>query len=56
VERCMDAGVLLGWTLHSNTLVRIAPPLNVPMDVLDTALDTMLDALNAVQEQLEATH
>lgn len=48
VERCLDDGVLLGWTLHSNTLVRIAPPLNVPMDVLDTALDTMLAALDAV--------
>ncbi|NBB74328.1 MAG: aminotransferase class III-fold pyridoxal phosphate-dependent enzyme [Bacteroidetes bacterium] len=56
VERCLGDGVLLGWTLHSNTLVRIAPPLNIPLDVLDTALDTMLDALDAVQEQLEATH
>jgi acetylornithine/succinyldiaminopimelate/putrescine aminotransferase len=56
VERCLDEGVLLGWTLHSNTLVRIAPPLNIPLDVLDTALDTMRDALDAVQEQLGATH
>ena len=48
VERCLDEGVLLGWTLHSNTLVRIAPPLNIPMEVLDTALDTMLSALDAV--------
>jgi len=56
VERCLDAGVLLGWTLHSNTLVRIAPPLNLPLDVLDAALDTMLEALDAVQEQLETTH
>jgi acetylornithine/succinyldiaminopimelate/putrescine aminotransferase len=56
VERCLDEGVLLGWTLHSNTLVRIAPPLNIPLDVLDTALDTMRDALDTVQEQLGATH
>jgi 4-aminobutyrate aminotransferase-like enzyme len=43
--------VLLGWTLHSNTLVRIAPPLNIPLDVLDTALDTMRDALDAVHAE-----
>jgi acetylornithine/succinyldiaminopimelate/putrescine aminotransferase len=49
VERCLGDGVLLGWTLHSDTLVRIAPPLNIPLDVLDTALDTMLDALDGVQ-------
>ncbi len=47
VERCLDDGVLLGWTLHSNTLVRIAPPLNIPFDVLDAALDVMLAALDA---------
>jgi acetylornithine/succinyldiaminopimelate/putrescine aminotransferase len=51
VERCLDEGVLLGWTLHSNTLVRIAPPLNIPLDVLDTALDTMRDALDAVHAE-----
>jgi 4-aminobutyrate aminotransferase-like enzyme len=49
VAHCLDDGVLLGWTLHSNTLVRIAPPLNIPLDVLDAALDTMIDALDAVR-------
>lgn len=47
VERCLDEGVLLGWTLHSNTLVRIAPPLNISMDVLDAALNVITDALDA---------
>jgi acetylornithine/succinyldiaminopimelate/putrescine aminotransferase len=51
VAHCLDDGVLLGWTLHSNTLVRIAPPLNIPLDVLDAALDTMRDALDAVHEE-----
>ena len=58
VERCLDAGVLLGWTLHSNTLVRIAPPLNLregALDVLDAALDTMLEALDTVQGEVVAT-
>ena len=45
VRQCLDDGVLLGWTLHSDTLVRIAPPLNIPFDVLDEALSTILRAL-----------
>jgi len=45
VKACTDNGVLLGWTLHSNSLVRIAPPLNIPFDVLDEALSVILAAL-----------
>ena len=45
VKYCLDRGVLLGWTLHSNSLVRIAPPLTTPPDVLDEALTTILDSL-----------
>ncbi len=47
VARCLDADVLLGWTLHSDTLVRIAPPLTIPWDVLDAALATLRAALDA---------
>ncbi len=46
VKECLNRGVLLGWTLHSNTLVRIAPPLNIPWDVLHTALDQILASLD----------
>lgn len=46
VNTCIEEGVLLGWTLHSNTLVRIAPPLNIPFDVLDTALTIILGAID----------
>ncbi len=46
VRRCLEDGVLLGWTLHSDTLVRLAPPLNVPWDTLDDALGTILRALD----------
>lgn len=46
VARCLAQDVLLGWTLHSDTLVRLAPPLNIPWDVLDAALDIILEALN----------
>ncbi len=45
VQRCLQRGVLLGWTLHSNTLVRLAPPLNIPFDLLDTALGIIIDTL-----------
>lgn len=45
VARCLERGVLLGWTLHSDTLVRLAPPLNIPFDVLDEALGILFDVL-----------
>ncbi len=48
VELCFDAQVLLGWTLHSNTLIRIAPPLTITDEVLDQALDAIAAALEKV--------
>ena len=50
VGRCLDEGVLLGWTLHSDALIRVAPPLNVPFDVLDAALGVIRMALDAEGE------
>jgi len=47
VGQCLDDGVLLGWTLHSDRLVRLAPPLNIPEDVLHDALATIRRALDA---------
>ena len=47
VARCLDADLLLGWTLHSDTLVRLAPPLTIPDAALDDALATLVDALEA---------
>lgn len=38
VESCFEQGILLGWTLHSNTLIRLAPPLTIPDEVLDQVL------------------
>ena len=46
VGRCRENGVLLGWTLHSNSLVRIAPPLNIDKSVLREALDVIVQALD----------
>jgi len=45
VRCCLDEGVLLGWTLHSASLIRVAPPLNIPFDALDEALDVTERAL-----------
>ncbi len=46
VSMCLSRGVLLGWTLHSDDLVRIAPPLNIPVSILDDALDTIVTVLD----------
>ena len=41
VEECMDDGIILGWTLHSNTLVRLAPPLIIDEELLQSTLKTI---------------
>tara|TARA_R100000388_G_scaffold95036_1_gene86178 strand:+ start:22266 stop:23444 length:1179 start_codon:yes stop_codon:yes gene_type:complete len=45
VEDCFDEGILLGWTLHSNTLIRLAPPLIIEDELLNDVLDTILVAV-----------
>ncbi|HKJ44739.1 MAG TPA: aspartate aminotransferase family protein [Balneolales bacterium] len=39
VKACLDEGIILGWTLHSNTLIRIAPPLIIDHDLLKDVLN-----------------
>ncbi len=46
VAECLNRGLILGWTLHAGNLIRLAPPLNIPFDVLDNALRTICDVLN----------
>jgi len=46
VEDCFDEGVLLGWTLHSNTLIRLAPPLIIEDELLHEVLDKILKAIH----------
>ena len=48
VQNCLNRGVLLGWTLHSGRVIRIAPPLNIESDILDEALSHIMAALNMV--------
>lgn len=42
VQGCFRRGVLLGWTLHSDSLVRIAPPLIIDDSLLEECLDIIL--------------
>lgn len=50
VSGALQNGVLTGWTLHSDTLIRLAPPLNIPFDVLDEALHVLIDVLERLEE------
>lgn len=45
VTDCFNQGILLGWTLHSNTLVRLAPPLIISDDELDCVLENLQESI-----------
>ncbi len=42
VEQCFSLGILLGWTLHSDTLIRLAPPLIINEDLLNDVLTVIM--------------
>lgn len=46
VQRCFAAGLILGWTLHRDTVVRLAPPLIVSSSEVDQAVSIMHSALH----------
>ncbi len=41
VERTIAAGVIVNWTLNSDRVVRLAPPLTISEDEVDFALETI---------------
>jgi acetylornithine/succinyldiaminopimelate/putrescine aminotransferase len=45
VHNCFAAGLILGWTLHRDTVVRLAPPLVISSAELSRAVIIMKDAL-----------
>lgn len=45
VKNCLERGIVLGWTLHSDTLVRLAPPLIIERDLLRGTLRTINNAV-----------
>lgn len=46
VEDCFKIGLLLGWTLHSDTLIRLAPPLIIEDELLEDVLNIILDCIS----------
>jgi acetylornithine/succinyldiaminopimelate/putrescine aminotransferase len=47
VQGCRERGILVGWTLHHDHIVRLAPPLICPESVLEDAVRTMISVLEA---------
>lgn len=47
VKHCFEQGLILGWTLHSNSLIRIAPPLIIDQELLEESLQTISEAIQA---------
>ncbi len=45
VGKALDKGLILGWTLHTNTVVRISPPLTLTEKELEKGLDIIDKAL-----------
>ena len=45
VQHCFSAGVILGWTLHQDTVVRLAPPLIISPAEIDHAVAVIREAL-----------
>jgi acetylornithine/N-succinyldiaminopimelate aminotransferase len=45
--RAFAAGVIVGWTLHSDTVIRLAPPLNLSEEELARGLEALDAALAA---------
>jgi acetylornithine/succinyldiaminopimelate/putrescine aminotransferase len=46
VKSCFASGLILGWTLHQDTVVRLAPPLIISSAEIDRAVTIMQTALH----------
>jgi len=44
-QGCFAAGLILGWTLHQDTVIRLAPPLIISSAEIDRAIAIMRDVL-----------
>lgn len=45
VHDCFKKGLILGWTLHSNSLIRLAPPLIIKKKLLGESLQIILESV-----------
>ena len=48
VSQCFDRGLILNWTLHRDTVVRLSPPLTISAEELAHATGVMRDVLREV--------
>jgi len=48
VQQCFAAGLILGWTLHRDTIVRLAPPLVISSAEITQAIALMREALHGI--------
>lgn len=46
VEDCFKNNILLGWTLHSDTLIRLAPPLIIDEEVLISVFEQIKSSIS----------
>jgi len=46
--RCFERGVILNWTLHCDTVVRLAPPLTITADELEQAHQVIASVIRAM--------
>lgn len=52
VENCLDQGIILGWTLHSDTLVRLAPPLIMDSELLEESLEIIRKSVEKFAKEI----
>lgn len=45
VKDCFEKGLILGWTLHSSSLIRIAPPLIIEKELFEDSLQIIMQAV-----------
>lgn len=45
IQRCQERGLLTDWFLHADNVIRIAPPLTITLQELETALDILTSCL-----------
>lgn len=50
MSEVFSRGLLVIYTLNNPKVVRIEPPLNIPMEILETGLSVIKESLNATRE------
>lgn len=48
IDRCIENGVITDWFLHCSNSMRIAPPLIITKEEIETACEVILEAINSI--------